>query len=104
VSSADGISHPDVEVIEWLESNHIEPFCTNLIPACGAHVQRLLILPGLEPELARWIREVSNVHQVQAYQGDVIIKIEDSGELTVKPEHNNLCSYRGDYDRLFATQ
>jgi hypothetical protein len=27
-------------VIEWLERNQIRPYCTNLIPACGANIKR----------------------------------------------------------------
>jgi hypothetical protein len=101
VTSADGISHPDLEVIEWLEKNSIEPFCTNLIQACGANVQRLIALPTLEPELARWIREVAVANEVQTCQGDVMIRIDQTGDLTVEPEYNHPCGYRGDYDRFF---
>ena len=102
VSSADGASHPDIEVIEWLEDNSIEPFCTNLIAECGANAQRLLILPGVEPQMARWIREVASTNEIQACQGDIVVKIDDSGLMTVTPEHNHPCAYRGDYDRLFG--
>jgi beta-lactamase superfamily II metal-dependent hydrolase len=102
ITSANGITHPDLEVIEWLQKNSIEPYCTNLIPACGANAQRLLILPGLEPQLARWVREVADDGQVQACQGDVVLRIEDNGDWDVIPEHRNMCGYRGDYDRLLS--
>ena len=102
VTSANGISHPDVGVIEWLEKNSIKPYCTNLIPSCGANAQRLLILPNIEPQLARWIREVATTVEVQACQGDIKICIEDSGNITVTPEYDHLCAYRGDYRRFFG--
>jgi hypothetical protein len=103
VTSADGQSHPDLEVINWLEQNSIEPYCTNLIPACGANVQRLLMLPGIDPVLARWIREVAaNLGCVQPCQGDVTVRIQEDGTFDVSPEYRNLCGFRGDYSRLIA--
>jgi hypothetical protein len=102
VTSADGISHPNIEVIEWLEANGVAPFCTNLIPECGANVQKLLALPGIDPELARWVREVARTSEVQPCQGDVVIAIDDGGAISVVPEHNHPCGYRGDYRRLFG--
>jgi hypothetical protein len=101
ISSANGMTHPDLEVIQWLQKNSIQPYCTNLIPACGANAQRLLILPDLEPQLARWIREVADAGQMQSCQGDVVVRIEDNGDWDVVTEHRNLCGYRGDYDTLF---
>jgi beta-lactamase superfamily II metal-dependent hydrolase len=101
ITSANGITHPHLQVIEWLQKNSIEPYCTNLIPACGANTQRLLILPGLEAGLARWVREVAdNAGQIQPCQGDVVVRIEDNGDWDVIPEHRNMCGYRGDYDLL----
>jgi len=85
VTSANGISHPDVGVIEWLEKNSIKPYCTNLIPSCGANAQRLLILPNIEPQLARWIREVATTVEVQACQGDIKICIEALATLQLRP-------------------
>jgi hypothetical protein len=102
VTSANGLSHPDLDVIRWLSSNKIEPYCTNLIPACGANAQQLLTLPGIDPGLARWIREVSaNTGQVQTCQGDIVVRIDENGELEVVPEHANHCGFRAD-DPLFG--
>ena len=102
VTSANGLSHPDLEVIEWLEYNNVRPYCTNLIPACGANAMRLLTLVQCEPQLARWVREVAdNPGQMQACQGDITVRIKDDGTLDVTPEHANACGFRGDYDRLF---
>ncbi len=38
VTSADGQSHPDFEVIERLQKLGIQPYCTNLTPTCGGTV------------------------------------------------------------------
>ena len=102
ITSADGISHPSLEVIEWLEKNSVKPYCTNLIPACGANLQRLLVLPGIEPELARWIREVADAAQSQVCQGNIVIRIDDAGDFNVTPEYDHPCAYRGDYARLLG--
>jgi hypothetical protein len=70
-----------------------------LIPACGANAQLLLSLPTLDPEFARWIREVSTgAKKIQPCQGD----LNPAGEIFVEPEHNNACAFRGDYDLLFG--
>jgi beta-lactamase superfamily II metal-dependent hydrolase len=104
VTSANGMSHPHVEVIELLEQKQIKPYCTNLIPACGANAQTLLTLPAIDPQLARWIREVAhNAGQVQPCQGDIEIQIHSDGTFNVVPEFANLCGYRGDYLPLLAS-
>jgi hypothetical protein len=103
ISSGDGVSHPHVDVIRLLEGRKIDPYCTNLIPACGANVSRLLSLPDLEPSFARWVREVAtNSGTPQQCQGDIAIRIFDNGRLEIEPEHANACAFRGDFDRLFA--
>ena len=103
VTSANGLSHPDLEVIKWLESKKIPPYCTNLIPACGANTCKLLILGQYDPQLARWLREVAdNAGQVQACQGDVTVHVNEDGNFDVVPEHSNACAFRGDYDTLFS--
>jgi hypothetical protein len=103
VTSADGQSHPDLDVIKWLQAESISPYCTNLIPACGANAQQLLSLPTLDPEIARWVREVSTgAKTIQPCQGDVKIEINSAGAIFIEPEHNNACAFRGDYDLLFG--
>jgi beta-lactamase superfamily II metal-dependent hydrolase len=102
ISSGDGYSHPDVEVIQLLKERKIDPYCTNLIPACGANVRQLLTLPQLEPALARWVREVASNTRPQVCQGDITIRIFEDGRLEVEPEHRHACGFRGDFDHLFA--
>lgn len=103
ISSGNGLTHPDLEVIEWLERNQIWPYCTNLIPACGANIKRLLALNGYDPTLARWMREVADAPgQIQPCQGDVTVRIEDNGSVSTTPQYANSCGYRGDFDLLKA--
>ena len=93
ISSGNGLTHPDLEVIEWLERNQIWPYCTNLIPACGANIKRLLALNGYDPTLARWMREVADAPgQIQPCQGDVTVQIID--EATAK-KHKAICFVTG---------
>ena len=102
ISSADGQSHPSVEVIEDLERLGVKPYCTNLIPSCGATVSNMMPLgDDLDPELARWLREVSDrPRRVQSCQGDITLEINDRGDILVTPEFGRPCGYRGDYDNL----
>ncbi len=103
ITSANGQSHPDLEVIEELERMGIHPYCTNLLPNCGASVTNLRPLQDLEPELARWLREVStNSGLVQPCQGDIIVRIDGTGQLSVAPEFARPCGFRGDYDSLLS--
>jgi hypothetical protein len=103
ISSGDGQSHPDLEVIQLLEKRKIAPYCTNLISACGANVRQLLTLSQFEPSLARWIREVAtNAGSSQVCQGDITIRVFEDGRLEVQPEHQHPCGFRGDLDHLFA--
>jgi hypothetical protein len=102
ISSGDGVSHPDADVIRLLEDRKIDPYCTNLIAVCGANIQNLMSMPNLDPELARWVREVcSNSLRSQPCQGDVTVKIGDDAQLSVSTEHANACGFRGDFDNLF---
>jgi hypothetical protein len=97
-TSANGVSHPDQEVISWLEVNGILPYCTNLIPACGAMLFTIERRTEYEPRLSRWLAEVEyNKALVQTCQGDIEIKISSSGERTVTTETGNSCGYRGDF-------
>lgn len=55
VISANGHSHPSKELIQNLETMGIEPYCTNLIPQCGANVQQLINTRGVDPELGKFV-------------------------------------------------
>jgi beta-lactamase superfamily II metal-dependent hydrolase len=104
-TSANGLSHPDHEVILWLEANGVLPYCTNLIPACGATLYQLhqLQFPDVEPTLARWLREVREPRaSAQACQGNITIRILPAGRHEIETETGNTCGYRGDYAPLLA--
>lgn len=102
ISSGDGRMHPGEGVIKWLASNGISPSCTNLIPACGANIARLEKLPGVDPELARWVQEVSiDAHYVQACQGDIVVTIDEQGDLSTANTTGNVCIYRREFEDLF---
>ncbi|WP_315721606.1 MULTISPECIES: MBL fold metallo-hydrolase [unclassified Bradyrhizobium] len=98
ITSADGHSHPSIEVIKWMEQHGVKPYCTNLIPQCGANAQKLVSLPNLDPRLQRWIREVATgVDTVQPCQGDVSIVVDEAGNTSLERQYKNACAYRGDY-------
>jgi beta-lactamase superfamily II metal-dependent hydrolase len=104
ITSANGHSHPSFEAITWMERNGVKPYCTNLIPQCGANAQRLLNLPNLDARLGRWVRDVAaNLDMVQPCQGNVSILIDNSGNTNVEREFQNACLYRGEYAGLGLT-
>lgn len=104
VSSANGHSHPSFEVIKWMETNSIKPYCTNLIPQCGANVRQLLNVPNIDPRLMRWANEVaSNLGAVQPCQGDVTLTVDQAGIVTVTRELQNMCAFRGEFASLGLT-
>lgn len=98
VTSANGRSHPSFEVIQWMEKSGVKPYCTNLIPQCGANAQRLLTLPTLDPRMRRWVRDVAtNAAMVQPCQGDVSVLVDGAGNISVSRQFRNVCAYRGEY-------
>jgi beta-lactamase superfamily II metal-dependent hydrolase len=101
VNSANGHSHPSFEVIEWMERNGVKPYCTNLIPQCGANAQRLLNLPNLETRLGQWVRDVAaSLGTVQPCQGDVSVAVDSFGNTNVTRQFANACLYRGEFAGL----
>lgn len=101
--SANGLSHPDHEVIRFLEANGILPYCTNLIPACGAMLYHLdtFQFAEFEPTLARWLRE-KREPSVQTCQGDITVRIHSDGHYEISTETRNACGYRGDFAPLLS--
>ncbi|WP_409192433.1 MBL fold metallo-hydrolase [Bradyrhizobium sp. RDM4] len=98
VSSANGHSHPSIDAIKWMERNNVKPYCTNLIPQCGANARQLLNVPNLDPRLNRWLNDVAtNSAKVQVCQGDVTITVDTAGLISIDREVQNLCAYRGEF-------
>lgn len=103
ISSGDGRRHPAPEVVRWLSTQNIDPYCTNLIPACGANTTRLPMPSDIEPEFRRWINEVSiDAHYTQVCQGDITLTVEQSGASSIRSQTGNGCPFRRDFDQLFV--
>lgn len=103
ITSANGISHPAQEVIDDLSSRDIEPYCTNLMPVCGANVTQLRSITGLDGELSRWLKETAtDPTLMQPCQGSVTVKIDAAGTLEVKPEFDHFCPFRPTARSLFG--
>lgn len=101
-TSANGISHPSPEVVQDLSNRNIDPYCTNLMPVCGANVRPLSPLPNIEYEFARFLRENAVSSAVtQPCQGDIILEISRTGELTASPQFNHFCGFRSRDRTLF---
>lgn len=101
--SANGISHPDPEVLDNVRKRGIKPYCTNLAKRCGANVYELIQDPNVNPVLIRYINSVavdSSNKTKQACQGDITIRIDDENLFSVETQYQNLCPLRGDYDFL----
>lgn len=95
ITSANGVSHPSFDLLEWQHDNEIDPFCTNLHVQCGANVVMLRHLAGLDHALARTLREWAVDPQTsQPCQGDITVTIEDDGALDVVPEFDHFCPFR----------
>jgi beta-lactamase superfamily II metal-dependent hydrolase len=102
INTANGHSHPSIEVIEWMEANTIEPYCTNLIPSCGAKIIALQPFPDLDPALASILRQsVLDPMLVQPCQGDITITITPAGDLSIAPQFNAICGFRRQWKSLF---
>lgn len=100
--SANGVKHPDLEVLRALEERGIKPYCTNLHPACGANVERLVQHRGIDPVLAKYINELSVRPTPQPCQGDITFTINDDGTYQVTRERNMPCGFRGEFADLFG--
>ena len=102
ITSANGISHPSPDVIGDLSARNIDPYCTNLMPVCGANVTSLHTLSGVEKDLARFLREHLVSYAVpQVCQGDIVVEITSKGDVSVTPQFNHFCGFRSNLGSLF---
>lgn len=101
IISANGINHPDGEVLDMLEKLGIMPYCTNLHPKCGANVHQLSNTAGVNPIIGKYINQLSSNLKVQPCQGDIQFTIFDDGTYEIDREHKALCGFRGEFDDLF---
>jgi beta-lactamase superfamily II metal-dependent hydrolase len=102
LASANGLSHPSPEVIEDLSVREIEPYCTNLMPICGANVSTLLTLNGFNKEFSRFLREHSVSSAIpQVCQVYITVEMSSQGSVTVTPQFNHYCGFRSSGPSLF---
>ncbi len=94
--SANGRSHPHTETYATLEERDIKPYCTNLATQCGANIHSMLVVPDLDPVLRRYLASYSEPvgTAIQPCQGDIEIRIDGDGKLSVTPQFNHACPYR----------
>lgn len=100
--SADGKSHPSMDVIYDMVGKNIKPYCTNLTTVCGANTaSNLHALPQLDPVLARLVNSIAtDTDTKQPCQGDITITIDDAGSVSVSTQHKMPCAFRGDYQYI----
>ncbi len=102
--SANGKKHPHQTVIKNLEALGILPYCTNLSVNCSRNYEQSEIFDdSLDPNLRLFINRVMAEipgKKSQPCQGDIIIKIDSNGVLSVQSEYDMACPYRGSYDIL----
>jgi len=99
--SANGRSHPSMDVVRHLVKKNVKPYCTNLATECGANVVSLRSIPELDPALARLINSISaDSDVIQPCQGDITITIDDAGKVSMSTQYKMPCAFRGDYSHL----
>ena len=103
--SADGHKHPDHEVITILEKEGIKPYCTNLMPVCGANVIEFQKIPAeVDPKLAKRIKELSfDTKTIQPCQGNLTFIIQPNADISIERQFNTPCKFRGELSKLFGT-
>jgi hypothetical protein len=102
IISANGQSHPSEEVIHNLEKLGIEPYCTNLIPKCGANIKQLIDTRGIDPELGRFVNYYQGGSgRIQPCQGDIMVTVDQQGRISVQRQFDHPCGFRGDFQKLF---
>jgi competence protein ComEC len=104
IISANGRSHPAPEVLSWLQTQGIAPYCTGLSKACGSGKRcQLAAAPELDPALEFFVTtsmtDESRLGTSQC-QGDITVQIDPNGRINVQRQYNALCAFRGDYERL----
>lgn len=100
--SADGKTHPSLEVLDGLTKRGIKPYCTNLSTRCGNTRSALLKSEVIDPTLLRLIGSavIDGDETVRPCQGNIVLELSPDQPLKITTQHNNLCALRGDYDFL----
>lgn len=92
--SANGKTHPSSEVLESLERQGIEPYCTNLHEVCGATVTEMVKDSEIDPILESFLNKTSYPTITQSCQGDICLTIHENGEIEVLPQFKVPCAFR----------
>jgi len=105
--SADGRRHPHVEALRALQSASVHPYCTNLARPCGgSRIDAMFTSSDVPLEVRRIINsgDVELPAGVsQPCQGEIHVNLDPGGRMTVTPQFNHPCGYRGDYQKLGLT-
>lgn len=104
ILSADGQSHPDPEVLDRLVEMNAKIFCTNLSTKCGGPIREYKKIQGVDLALGRFMNLVSKPSSanLQPCQGNISLKIDDKGNLSVKRQFSHPCVLSNDYDFLLG--
>lgn len=97
--SANGRTHPHLEVLRDLEASKIAPYCTNLSVDCGAKFREVISGPELSPRLLRFLSTIQEPSQYdkKPCQGDIHLSILATGDIKIYPEFDNACPYRHNF-------
>ena len=95
--SANGRSHPSKEVLSTLGQKNIKPYCTSLATSCNGNdnIVEMFWKKSLDPNLQRFVRTSGIEHKIsQPCQGDIMLSISNSGEVSVTSQIDSYCPYR----------
>lgn len=104
ILSADGVRHPDAEVMIELERQGVDCYCTNLFQPGASAVHQLITDAGIERRLLSSLNLVSEGAKAQkrVCQGDITISINPSGYVGVSTERSMMCACRNIFNPLFV--
>ncbi|WP_244785480.1 ComEC/Rec2 family competence protein [Cupriavidus pauculus] len=103
VSASGSAHHPNASVLRELSTRGIKPYCTNLAERCGGVAQSVLEIknPDVSPELLRSLQTFAvEPGRERPCQGDICIEITAGGQLTVVPQYQHPCGFRGEWGNL----
>jgi hypothetical protein len=93
IVSANGTTHPQIEVFDLLHQHDVTTYCTNLPSFYQLPAQRLITDPNLDPVFVSTL----NTHAEGTAQisepclGDIAVSIDAGGVINVQPQYNSLC-------------
>lgn len=102
IVSADGKKHPHPDVIKDLAARDVLPYCTNLAAICSSgEIRDVISTSSLDAALVRFLNTVSSdTARSSPCQGDITVEIDNSGQVSVLRQYQNLCPFRGEFPTL----